>query len=69
MASLKEEVSRKLPWIAEQAVSEAGKLWRKRAEEEAAAVRAERDRRLKELQVFSYNGNSWHNAQYSRHVQ
>lgn len=51
MASLKEEICRKLPWIAEKAVSEAGRQWRQRAEEETAAVRAERDRRLKELQV------------------
>lgn len=53
MASLKEEVSRKLPWIAEKAVSEAGRQWRKRAEEETAAVRGERDRRLNEMQVQS----------------
>ncbi len=51
MAHLKDEVSRKLPWIAEKAVSEAGKQWRKKAEEETAAVRTERDRRLKQMQV------------------
>lgn len=51
MASLKEEVSRKLPWIAEKAVSEASRQWRKRAEDGTAAARAERDRRLKEMQV------------------
>lgn len=51
MASLKDEVSRKLPCIAEKAVSEAGRHWRKRAEEEMAAVRTERDRRLREFQV------------------
>eukprot|EP00903_Cladosiphon_okamuranus_P008157 g7856.t1 len=58
MASLKGEVSRKLPWIAEKAVSEAGKQWRRRAEEETTAVRAERDRRLKELQAAMTEGEA-----------
>lgn len=51
ITSMKDEVSRKLPWIAEKAVAEAGRQWRKRAEEETAAVRTERDRRLREFQV------------------
>lgn len=51
MASFKEEVSRKIPQIAEKAAAEAGRQWRKRAEEEVAAARTERDRRLGELQV------------------
>lgn len=51
IASMKDEVSRKLPWIAEKAVSEAGRQWQKRANEETAAVRTERDRRLREFQV------------------
>lgn len=63
MASLREEISHKLPWIAEKAVSEAGRQWRKRAEEETTAVRVERDRRLKELQVLTKVESSWRNAQ------
>ena len=55
MTCLKDEVSRKLPWIAEKAVSEAGKQWRKRAEEEAAAMRTERDRQLKQMQVHVHS--------------
>lgn len=51
MARLKDEVSQRLPRIAEKAVSEAGKQWRKKAEEETAAVRTERDRRVKLMQV------------------
>lgn len=52
MSSLKEEVSRKLPQIAEEAAAEAGRQWRSKVEEETAAVRAERDHRLRELQVL-----------------
>lgn len=51
MATVKEEVARKLPLIAEKAASEAGRYWRKRAEEETTALRTERDNRLRELQV------------------
>ncbi|CAN0312878.1 unnamed protein product [Pylaiella littoralis] len=58
MASLKDEVSRKLPCIAEKAVSEAGRHWRKRVEEEMAAVRTERDRRLREFQTAMTEGEA-----------
>ena len=51
MATLKDEVSEKLPWIAEKASAAASSQWRKRAEEETEAVRVERDRRVGELQV------------------
>lgn len=51
VSSLKDEVSRKLPWIAEKAVAEAGKHFRQKAEEDMKALRADRDRRLEELQV------------------
>lgn len=51
LSSLKDEVSRKLPWIAEKAVAEAGKHFRQKAEEDMKTLRADRDRRLQELQV------------------
>ncbi|CBJ27760.1 hypothetical protein Esi_0084_0059 [Ectocarpus siliculosus] len=51
LSSLKDEVSRKLPWIAEKAVAEAGKHFRQKAEEDMKALRADRDRRLEELQA------------------
>lgn len=51
LASLKEEVSRKLPQIAESAAEKAGRQWRQRAEAEIAAVISERDRKLRDLQV------------------
>lgn len=52
MASLQQEVSRKIPQIAEKAAAEAGRHWRQRAGDEIAAVEAKRDRRLRELQVL-----------------
>ncbi|CAM9341411.1 unnamed protein product [Ectocarpus fasciculatus] len=52
LSSLKDEVSRKLPWIAEKAVAEAGKHFRQKAEEDMKAVRVDRDRRLEELQAL-----------------
>ncbi|CAM9471127.1 unnamed protein product, partial [Ectocarpus sp. 8 AP-2014] len=51
LSSLKDEVSRKLPWIAEKAVAEAGKHFRQKAEEDMKALRADRDRRVEELQA------------------
>ncbi|CAM9245340.1 unnamed protein product [Ectocarpus sp. 12 AP-2014] len=51
LSSLKDEVSRKLPWIAEKAVAQAGKHFRQKAEEDMKALRADRDRRLEELQA------------------
>ena len=53
MTTLKSEVSEKLPWIAEKAAAAASSQWRRRAEEETEAIRAERDRRVEELQVGS----------------
>ncbi|CAB1120603.1 unnamed protein product [Ectocarpus sp. CCAP 1310/34] len=52
LSSLKDEVSRKLPWIAEKAVAEARKHFRQKAEEDMKAFRADRDRRLEELQIL-----------------
>ncbi|CAM9910956.1 unnamed protein product [Ectocarpus sp. 6 AP-2014] len=51
LSSLNDEVSRKLPWIAEKAVVEAGKHFRQKAEEDMNVLRADRDQRLEELQA------------------
>lgn len=48
---MKEEVSKKLPEIAENAAAKAEQLWRQRAESEITSVKADRDRRLCEMQV------------------
>lgn len=51
VSALKQEISEKIPQIAENAADTAGRRWRQQAESEIAAVAADKNRRIRESQV------------------